>query len=109
MIRYTTPTIPLVIEGVDLTGADEIIASFRQMIGRSMSSNEVDIDGLTPVLDGKGNSVIEVPLSQMQTGRFRPGTIQVQVNYRFGDLRNATSIASFTAYENLLQRVVGNE
>ena len=54
-----------------------------------------------------GDTVISVPLSQLQTGGFAEGSVEVQVNWfdSFGH-RDATTVAAIQVERNLLAEVV---
>lgn len=105
MIRYTTPTHTLIVGGVDLTDCD-VYVSYRQVKGSSKNANSADIDDPTVAYDGT-DTVITVPLTQLQTGGFTPGRAQVQVNWiTSSGIRRATEIATINVTDNLLQEVI---
>ena len=99
VIQYTTPTERAVVEGADLTGCD-VWVSFQQ--GR----RELDVKASSVTYDGT-DSTVEVPLTQLQTAGFRPGTVKLQVNWVTStNERDATILAEVEWGENLLERVV---
>jgi hypothetical protein len=107
VIQYTTPVVPLVIEGADITGADRIVVSFRQVIGRATNSHEVDVDMTGKAALVSGDTYMQVPLTQEQTGGFASGQVQVQVNWWTGEHRGATDIVTVPSLANLFDREEG--
>lgn len=107
MIQYTTPTVPLTIVGADITGADRIVVSFRQAMGRSTNSHQVDVDMTGEVTLVGSDTYMEVPLTQEQTGGFVPGRVQVQVNWWADGHRAATDIVAVPSLANLFDREEG--
>ena len=73
MIRWTTPTYELTIEGVDLTGFD-VYVTFSQ------HGDVVTVENPTMAVD-KGNTTITCSLSQTESAAFRAGEMDVQVNW----------------------------
>ena len=99
MRRFTTPTVELTVKGVDLTGYS-VYVTFAQ------TGNVLTIDDATVALVGTDTS-IAIPLSQLQTGGMREGTVEVQVNWLDGNgQRDATTIGSIDIERNLLAKVV---
>jgi len=103
MRRYTTPTVTLTVKGVDLTGMD-VLVTFTQ------ACRELTVDNPSMTLTTGGDTVIEVPLSQVQTGGFVDGSIEVQVNWLDAvGHRDATTVGTIEVERNLLARVVEDE
>lgn len=99
MIRYTTPTVTLTVEGVDLT-AQEVYVTFQQR------NRTLTIQSPSMELSGE-DTVITVPLTQVQTGGMSEGTASVQVNWLDGQgHRDATTIGTVEVGRNLLAEVV---
>ena len=99
MRRFTTPTLSLVVEGVDITGMDVYVTI-------SQGSTELTVTNAPMEFDGEGTA-IALALTQEQTERFRVGEAKVQVNWVGGDgMRNATTIGRLQVDDNLLRRVV---
>ena len=99
MRRYTTPTVTVTVEGVDLT-TSTVLVTFQQR------SNRLTVEGPSMELQGE-DTVISVPLSQLQTGGFAEGSIEVQVNWLDGyGHRDATTVAAIQVERNLLAEVV---
>lgn len=85
MIRYTTPSIILRVP-VDITDADKVVATFAQWNVRV--DKEIPKSAMT-LQDGR--TVMELSLSQTETGRFKPyRKITVQVNFYRNGYRGAT-------------------
>ena len=103
MRRFTTPTVTLTVKGVDLTGMD-VLVTFTQ------ACHELTVEGPSMTLSTGGDTVIEVPLSQVQTGGFVEGTVEVQVNWldALGN-RDATTVGTIEVERNLLDEVVDDE
>lgn len=103
MRRYTTPTVELTVKGVDLTGMD-VLVTFAQ------ACRKITVENPTMTLSTGGDTVIEVPLTQLQTGGFTEGSVEVQVNWldALGN-RDATTVGTIEVERNLLDEVVEDE
>ena len=106
MIRYTTPSIPLTVEGVDLTGND-IYVSLEQMKHKLVKTG----DDLIVTTDTHGqvtDTIITFVLSQEESALFDFGkSCSIQVNYiNNAGVRDATDIATIGVMENLLDEVI---
>lgn len=100
MRRYTTPELPLIVQGVDITDCDVYVTIAQK-------THVLTVDDAAMELDGDGNTVITVDLSQFDTAEFREGSAKVQVNYIDGQgRRNATEEAVITIGGNLLDKVL---
>ena len=99
MRRFTTPTIELVVKGVDLTGL-EVYVTFSQQ-GKVLTVEQ-------PTMEyADEDTTISVPLSQVQTGNFNAGNVEVQVNFiDTNGHRDATTIKAIEVDRNLLAKVV---
>ena len=102
MIQYTTPTLHLVVAGVDLT-PHEVYVTIEQ------AGHELTVSDGSVTYDegGDGSTHIRVALTQEQTGAMRKGKAKVQVNWvdQVGK-RNATIVKETEVLTNLLDRVV---
>lgn len=101
MRRYTTPTIEVTVEGVDLTGCEIWVTLWQQgtEVTTRSGANDVAYDG--------SDTTITVAYSQEQTARLVEGHARMQVNWMDSDgLRNATDSAVVQVTGNLLGRVV---
>lgn len=102
MRRYTTPTIELTVEGVDLTDSD-VYVTIRQQ-GRELTVKDADV-----TLDGE-DTVITFALTQEQSATFHTGSAKIQVNWIDTDShRNATTIEDVGVTPNLLNRVIEHD
>lgn len=100
MRRYTTPTIGLCIEGIDITDAD-IYVTFES------KDNTVTVKNPDAAYEN-GNTIIECPLTQEQTASFGlTNQVVVQVNWVYSNgKRNATEIKAVSISDNLIEKVV---
>ena len=81
MYRYTTPTIPISIEGLDFT----LVNNFRIAIeqdDKEMYLFVVDADD--PIVDASENT-ITLKLTQEQTAKIREGFARLQIRVVFND------------------------
>lgn len=102
MRRYTTPTVTVEVEGVDLT-ASTVLVTFQQR------NNRLTVEGPSMALQGE-DTIISVPLSQLQTGGFAEGSVEVQVNWLDGyGHRDATTVGAIQVERNLLAEVVADD
>lgn len=102
MRRFTTPTLTITVEGVDLT-AQEVMVTFQQR-NRKLTVERPAME----LVDG--DTVISVPLTQLQTGGFAEGSAEVQVNWLDGHgHRDATTIGAVQVERNLLAEVVDDD
>lgn len=101
--RYTTPTLELSVEGVDLANC-EVLLTLRQ--GRRIldikqnAFQRFEMDGDTAEID--------VTLTQQQSGMFKEGeAVEVQLNYiDENGYRGDTSIVTTTFGRNLHESVM---
>lgn len=99
MIRFTTPTHVHKVKGIDLTGCD-VYVSYEQ----GLTSVDIRPDAVS--FDGE-DTEITVPLTQLQTSRFRVGKVTVQINWVHPDgKRNAVDTKEMDISRNLMQKVV---
>ena len=102
MRRFTTPTVELTVEGVDLTDSDVYVTIWQK--GRELTVEDADV-----TLDGEG-TVIAFALTQEQSATFHAGSAKVQVNWIGTDgHRNATTIEEMSVTQNLLNRVIEHD
>lgn len=105
MIRYTTPILPLEVEGVDLTTNEDVYVTLKQ--------NDVELtkkgSDLTVLYDAETDiSTITFTLSQEETSAFNINrAVDTQVNFiNNAGVRDATDIATIPVMRNLLDRVI---
>lgn len=102
MRRFTTPTVTVTVEGVDLT-AQDVLVTFSQR------GNRLTVEGPQMALVD-GDTTISIPLSQLQTGGFAEGSVEVQVNWLDGfGHRDATTVGAIQVERNLLAEVVEDD
>lgn len=104
MRQFTTPTLPLEAEGVDITGADYVWVTFA-----SKSRNHIitkDKESLILEYNGK-DTLITVELTQQETGSFLINErVDIEINWMNGTKRGATEIKTINVKENLLNKVM---
>lgn len=105
MIRYTTPILPLEVEGVDLTTNEDVYVTLKQ--------NDVELtkkgSDLTILYDAETDiSTITFTLSQEETAAFNVNrAVDIQVNFiNNAGVRDATDIATIPVMRNLLDKVI---
>lgn len=106
MINYTTPTIVLTVEGVDLTSMD-VYATLEQ--GNHELTKSGDALIITTVTeDAQTDTTISMTLSQTESASFDFGkSALVQVNWISAQgVRCATEIGKIGVMRNLLDEVV---
>ena len=102
MRQYTTPTLTLTVEGVDLTAADDVYVTI------SDRDRDVTVTNDSPTVTTDGtDSTVEITLTQEETAMFpaneRSG---IEVNWMKNGARFATEIAYINVRENLLKVVL---
>ena len=106
MINYTTPTITLVVEGVDLTGQD-IYATLEQGC-KELTKTGADLNVTTETIQQVTNTTINFVLSQTESASFDFNkNVLVQVNWISSQgVRSATEIKNIPVMRNLLDQVI---
>lgn len=98
MIPYTTPTLELTIDGVDLTG----LTSYVTLV---QGESALTIEDPPATWDGH-KTTLAVTLTQAQTALFERGAADVQVNWLdAGGRRAATVVQTVRVGTQLLQEV----
>ena len=107
MINYTTPTIYLTVENVDLSGQKDVYVSLEQF-GLELTKSGEDITVSTTTHDQITDTNISVPLTQEESAAFEFGKeVQVQVNWIDSQgVRDATEIKKIKVFRNLLDEVI---
>lgn len=101
MIRYTTPAIPLTIEGKDIT-AHDIYVTFEQ---GSLELTKTGTDLVVSFSDP--DTLITVTLTQEETAAFSEAPVTVQVNWiTSSGVRGATVKKTISVHGNLLEEVL---
>ena len=78
MYRYTTPTLPVTITGLDFTD----VSVFRIAIEQGNVELLKVVEADSPYVDAQ-NKTIYVPLTQEETASFKPGTVGIQARIKF--------------------------
>ena len=111
MVRGTTLPVTLKVKGADLTTADSVYVSIKQINTSFLFTGEELNITLENVGDST-NSIITFVLTQAQSLKLLNGFAKVQVNWLYTDdgtqYRNATTIAEVDVAEQLLCKVVSN-
>lgn len=105
MIRFTTPILPLEVEGVDLTQNEDVYVTLEQ--GRLELTKRGNDLALEYNAETETTS-ISFSLSQEETAAFNVDkAVAIQVNFiNSSGVRDATNIAHISVMRNLLDRVV---
>ena len=110
MTRYTTPALPLLIEGVDIS-ADDIYVSFKQELPCgtvSIEKTNADLEISTETHGQDTDTKIIVLFTQEETAKFAPNrSVLVKVNYiDSSGIRDCTETVAIDIEDNLLDRVI---
>lgn len=98
MIPYTTPTLELTIDGVDLTGLTSYVTLVQGETALTIEDPPATYDG--------HRTTLAVTLTQAQTALFERGAADVQVNWLdAGGGRAATVVQTVRVGTQLLQEV----
>lgn len=105
MIRYTTPILPLEVEGVDLSTNEDVYVTLEQgsvELTKSGSDLTIEYDSQTEI------STITFTLTQEESAAFNISkSVAIQVNFiNASGVRDATNIATIPVMRNLLDKVV---
>ncbi len=100
MRRYTTPTLPVFVQGIDLTEFDVYVTLAQRTHVKTVNADDMEYNE-------EGNTRINVDLSQFETAEFREGAIKLQVNWVDTEgKRYATNEATIQMCGNLLEEVI---
>ena len=78
MYRYTTPTLPITIDGLDF----DDVSLFRIAIEQGSTEILKVVNADDPSVDTQ-HKTIYVPLTQEETAGFKDGTVQIQARIKF--------------------------
>ena len=109
MIRYTTPILPLEVEGVDLTTNEDVYVTLVQKLEQKSVELTKSGSDLTIQYDAEADiSTITFTLSQEETAAFNVNrAVDTQVNFiNSSGVRDATDIATIPVMRNLLDKVI---
>lgn len=106
MINYTTPTIVLTVEGVDLTGMDVYVT--LEQGAHELTKTGEDLTITIETESEQTNTVLATVLTQAESAAFDFGkSALVQVNWISAQgVRCATEIGKIAVMRNLLDEVV---
>lgn len=100
MRRYSTPTIKLTVDDIDLTDAAKILVTFDQGHAEILTKEP------SAVTYDTGDSILSVDLSENETALFdyrRPVRIEINILTSTGE-RIPSDIVEIPIFENLLNR-----
>ncbi len=106
MINYTTPTVALTIEGVDISSHD-IYVSLEQGCNE-LTKTGTDLNVTTETIGQVTNTNITFTLTQLESASFDFNrNVLVQVNWiTSAGVRSATEIKNIPVMRNLLDEVI---
>ena len=107
MIRYTTPILPLEVEGIDLTQNEDVYVTLEQgciELTKKGTDLTVQYNSQTDI------STISFTLSQEESAAFNINkSVAIQVNFiNASGVRDATNIATVPVLRNLLDKVINH-
>lgn len=106
MINYTTPTISLTVEGIDLSGMDTYVS--LEQGAKKLTKTGADLI-IEPVIgEETTDTSIILTLSQAESASFDFGrNVSIQVNWiSSSGARDATELKTIPVMRNLLDEVI---
>lgn len=103
MINYTTPSIPLLVKGIDLTdGYDVYVTLEQENIELTKSGQDISMVKKT------NDTEVTIVLTQEESAMFRwNASVMIQVNFIDSDgVRDATNPVTISVMRNLLDKVI---
>lgn len=108
MINYTTPTITLTVEGVDLSEQEVFVSLEQNSVELTKTGNDLIIS--TETVGQVTTSTITFVLTQAESAAFAHSyakPVNVQVNWiNVSGVRDATEIKTIDVMRNLLDEVI---
>ena len=106
MINYTTPTLSLTVEGVDLTGMDIYVSLEQGQKELTKTGEDLIIEPI--VGEATTDTKITFTLTQEESAFYDFGkSVSVQVNWiSSSNVRDATEIKTIPVMRNLLDEVI---
>lgn len=106
MINYTTPTINLIVEGVDISTQDVYVT--LEQGAHELTKKGAELTITTETGEGGTNTNISFVLSQTESASFKfNASVSVQVNWiSVSGVRAATEIKAIPVMRNLLGEVI---
>ena len=103
MRRYTTPTLTIVVEGIDITAMNVYVTLKQGKRTLTISDPEMQ----TETVGQRTDTRLDVTLTQEQTALFEAVPLKVQVNFIDVDgARDATECKVVDVWPNLLPEVI---
>ena len=103
MINYTTPSIPLLVKGIDLTdGYDVYVTLEQENIELTKSGQDISMVKKT------NDTEVTIVLTQEESAMFRwNASVMIQVNFiDSAGVRDATNPVTISVMRNLLDKVI---
>ena len=94
--QWTTPTTTFYVKDALFTNANSIVVSFKQKEYLVEKTDATVVD----------DEHIAVTLTQTETGKFIPGLVQAQINWKNSGKRAMTRVVTFTVEDNLKDEVL---
>ena len=106
MINYTTPTIKLIVEGVDITGKDIYVTLEQRCVKLIKKGSDLIVEAET--IEQNTDTIITFVLTQEESARFDFNkNVYIQVNWIASNgVRAATEIKAIGVMKNLLDEVI---
>ena len=106
VINFTTPTITLTVEGVDISSQDVYVT--LEQGKQELTKTGADLTISTQTEEGVTDTIIVFMLSQEESALFRVNApVSIQVNWiSASGIRAATEIRTIPVMRNLLDEVV---
>lgn len=106
MINYTTPTLSLTVEGVDLSGMDTYVSLEQGQKELTKTGENLTIEPI--VGEETTDTKIAFTLTQEESAMFNFGkSVSLQVNFiNASGVRDATEIKTIPVMRNLLDEVI---
>lgn len=103
MRRGTTPTLKLKITGIDVDKLADIYVTLEQEADHCCNQVQITKRETDLTIDAE-NNIIELPLTQEETLKFKQASVQIQIRATTTDGNKiATSIASANVYKILYE------
>lgn len=96
MTRWTTPTITIAVDGVNLSEMGDIELSLRQdniLLNKKLSLNEMELL--------EDDNAIRVKLTQQESGDFQARPVKLQLRLKTNDTSDPTVLASDILIKNM--------
>lgn len=110
MIKYTTPAVPMELEGIDLTSQYNVYVTIEQG-DIKITKRESDLIITVTVVDDVPTTSITLLLTQEETGKLDyDKSAKIQINWiNQAGVRDASTIGAVSVFRNLLDEVIEYE